>query len=91
LAGQYDVNGDGDENYKKQDWYEPGIMFRDPKRLGKDKQQQDQRRKEQPSPEEKVKELINNQSLRKKMSYNGKKLVDGKGKKRIVEFMGSLT
>ncbi|GAG07678.1 unnamed protein product, partial [marine sediment metagenome] len=35
----------------------------------------------------KVKELINNDSLRKTMSQNGKKLVDGKGKERIVRFM----
>jgi len=35
----------------------------------------------------KVKELINNHSLRKNLSQNGKKLVDGKGKERIVNFM----
>ncbi len=38
---------------------------------------------------EKVKELINNQSLRKRMSQNGQKLIDGLGKKRIVDFMES--
>lgn len=32
-------------------------------------------------------ELINNQSLRRNMSENGRKLVDGKGKIRIVDFM----
>jgi spore coat polysaccharide biosynthesis predicted glycosyltransferase SpsG len=35
----------------------------------------------------KVKELLNNHSLRKTLSKNGKKLVDGKGKERIVDFM----
>lgn len=34
-----------------------------------------------------VKELIDNYSLRKQMRLNGRKLVDGKGKERIVEFM----
>ncbi len=34
-----------------------------------------------------VKELINNDSLRNTLSKNGKKLVDGKGKERIVKFM----
>jgi UDP-2,4-diacetamido-2,4,6-trideoxy-beta-L-altropyranose hydrolase len=37
--------------------------------------------------ENKLKELINNGSLRQTLSKNGKKLVDGKGKVRIVEFM----
>ena len=40
--------------------------------------------------EDKIKELINNHSLRKNMSRNGKKLVDGKGKKGIVDFMESF-
>ncbi len=35
----------------------------------------------------KLKELITNHSLRKIMSRNGRKIVDGKGKERIVEFM----
>jgi len=35
----------------------------------------------------KVKELIKDDSLRKMMSENGKKLVDGKGKERIVSVM----
>ena len=39
----------------------------------------------------KFKELVNNYSLRKTMRENGRRLVDGKGKKRIVEFMGSLS
>lgn len=39
---------------------------------------------------EKVKELIKNQTLRKKMSSNGKKLVDGKGKQRVVNFMEKM-
>jgi spore coat polysaccharide biosynthesis predicted glycosyltransferase SpsG len=34
---------------------------------------------------EKAKELIDNSNLRKSISLNGKKLIDGKGKKRIVE------
>lgn len=34
---------------------------------------------------DKIKELIENDSLRKNMSKNGRKLVDGKGKKRIVD------
>lgn len=34
-----------------------------------------------------VKELISNRSLWKRMSQNGKRLVDGKGKERIVDFM----
>jgi len=38
----------------------------------------------------KVKELINNHLLRKTISKNGKKLVDGKGKERIVSFMERL-
>jgi len=38
----------------------------------------------------KVKELIEDSSLRKKLSGNGKKLVDGKGKQRIVEFMEKI-
>jgi len=37
--------------------------------------------------EKKVKELIKDDSLRKMMSENGKKLVDGKGKERIVSVM----
>jgi len=36
---------------------------------------------------DKVKELLENQSLRKHMSQNGRKLVDGKGKKPIVDSM----
>jgi UDP-2,4-diacetamido-2,4,6-trideoxy-beta-L-altropyranose hydrolase len=36
---------------------------------------------------DKVKELIQNQSLRKQMSQHGQKLVDGKGKERIVDSM----
>jgi UDP-2,4-diacetamido-2,4,6-trideoxy-beta-L-altropyranose hydrolase len=39
---------------------------------------------------EKTHELINNYSLRKSMSNRGKKLVDGKGKERIVDFMESF-
>lgn len=35
----------------------------------------------------KFEELVNNHSLQKNMSCNGKKLVDGKGKERIVDFM----
>ena len=35
----------------------------------------------------KVKELIDDCSLRKKMSRNGRKLIDGKGKQRIVDYM----
>lgn len=35
----------------------------------------------------KIKELIKNDSLRQKMRRNGKKLIDGEGKKRIVDFM----
>jgi len=38
----------------------------------------------------KFKELIDNSSLRKKLSENGKKLVDGKGKQRIVDFMEKI-
>jgi len=38
---------------------------------------------------EKVKELINNHSLRKSMSQNGRDLVDGLGKRRIADFMES--
>jgi len=38
----------------------------------------------------KFKELIDNSSLRKKLSENGKKLVDGKGKQRIVDFKKSV-
>lgn len=36
---------------------------------------------------DKVKELLKNQSLRKQMSQNGRMLVDGKGKERIVDYM----
>lgn len=36
---------------------------------------------------DKVKELMENQSLRKHMSKNGRMLVDGKGKERIVDYM----
>ncbi len=36
---------------------------------------------------DKIKELRKNQSLRKHMSQNGRMLVDGKGKGRIVDFM----
>jgi len=39
---------------------------------------------------EKVEELVNNNRMRKTMRGNGRKLVDGKGKKRIVEFMESF-
>ena len=39
---------------------------------------------------DKVKELLKNQSLRKHMSQNGRMLVDGKGKKRIVDSMESI-
>lgn len=39
---------------------------------------------------EKIHELINNYSLRKKISNNGEELVDGKGKVRIVDFMERL-
>ena len=35
----------------------------------------------------KFNELVNNHSLQKNMSRNGKKMVDGKGKERIVDFM----
>ena len=35
----------------------------------------------------KFNELVNNQHLQKNMSKNGKKMVDGKGKERIVDFM----
>lgn len=35
-------------------------------------------------------ELINNNNLRKKMILNGKNLVDGKGKERIIDFMESF-
>jgi len=38
----------------------------------------------------KINELILNSSLRKKMSRNGRILVDGKGKRRIVDFMEKL-
>ena len=38
----------------------------------------------------KINELIENYPLRVKMSNNGKKLVDGNGKKRIVDFMESI-
>lgn len=38
----------------------------------------------------KVKELINNSKMRKKLSKNGKRLVDGEGKQRIVEFMEKI-
>jgi len=34
-----------------------------------------------------VKELLNNHHLRKRMSQNGRKIVDGKGKERVVDFM----
>jgi UDP-2,4-diacetamido-2,4,6-trideoxy-beta-L-altropyranose hydrolase len=37
----------------------------------------------------KIEELVNNKSIRKTMRNNGRKLVDGKGKKRIVELMES--
>jgi len=36
---------------------------------------------------DKIKELMENQSLRKHMSKNGRMLVDGKGKERIVDYM----
>ena len=39
----------------------------------------------------KIEELINDDSLRKKMSDNGKMMIDGKGKKRIVDFMESFS
>jgi UDP-2,4-diacetamido-2,4,6-trideoxy-beta-L-altropyranose hydrolase len=39
---------------------------------------------------ETIKELINNQTLRKIMSQNGRNIVDGAGKKRTVDFMESL-
>lgn len=38
----------------------------------------------------KFKELIDDSVLRKKLSENGKKLVDGKGKQRIVELMEKI-
>lgn len=38
----------------------------------------------------KFKELIDDSALRKKLSENGKKLVDGKGKQRIVELMEKI-
>jgi UDP-2,4-diacetamido-2,4,6-trideoxy-beta-L-altropyranose hydrolase len=38
----------------------------------------------------KINELINDYDLRLKMSNNGKKFVDGNGKKRIVDFMERL-
>jgi UDP-2,4-diacetamido-2,4,6-trideoxy-beta-L-altropyranose hydrolase len=38
----------------------------------------------------KIKELLENPSLRRRMSQNGRKLVDGKGKKRIVDCMESI-
>ena len=38
---------------------------------------------------EKIKELINNHSLRKNMGLNGRKIVDGQGKKRIIDVMES--
>lgn len=37
--------------------------------------------------ENKFKDLVDNNSLRKQMSKNGKKLIDGRGKERIVNFM----
>jgi len=37
--------------------------------------------------ENKFKGLVDNNSLRKQMSQNGKKLIDGKGKERVVNFM----
>jgi len=39
---------------------------------------------------ENILKLINDNSLRRKMRTNGMNLVDGKGKKRIVEFMNTL-
>jgi spore coat polysaccharide biosynthesis predicted glycosyltransferase SpsG len=39
---------------------------------------------------DKVKELLVNKSLRKHMSQNGHNLVDGKGKKRIVDYMETI-
>lgn len=36
-----------------------------------------------------IKLLINNYSLRKNMSENAKKLIDGKGKNKIINFMGN--
>jgi UDP-2,4-diacetamido-2,4,6-trideoxy-beta-L-altropyranose hydrolase len=39
---------------------------------------------------DKVKELLKNQSLRKHMSEKGRKLIDGKGKERIVDHMESI-
>ena len=38
----------------------------------------------------KFKELIDNSALRKTLSENGKRLVDGKGKQRIVDFMEKI-
>lgn len=38
---------------------------------------------------DKVNELINNHPVRKSMNQNGKKLIDGRGKKRIVDVMES--
>jgi len=38
----------------------------------------------------KFKELVDNPSLRKKMSENGNKLVDGKGKQRIIDFVEKI-
>jgi UDP-2,4-diacetamido-2,4,6-trideoxy-beta-L-altropyranose hydrolase len=39
---------------------------------------------------DKINELINNHPLRKSMSQNGKKLVDGQGKKKIVDVLESF-
>lgn len=39
----------------------------------------------------KLKELIEKPSLRSKMSENGKKLIDGKGKIRVVDFMERIS
>ncbi len=36
---------------------------------------------------DKIKELIENHSLRKQMSKQGRNLIDGNGKKRIVDCM----
>jgi spore coat polysaccharide biosynthesis predicted glycosyltransferase SpsG len=38
----------------------------------------------------KIKELLENRSLRKRLRQNGRRLVDGKGKKRIVDCMETI-
>ena len=40
---------------------------------------------------DKVKELIINYSLRRNMSENGKRMIDGNGKIRVVDFMERLS